>query len=251
MRNFALISGASRGIGRETAAELAAAGYDLILTALKNEDKLKETSAIAAAASGRPDFISYEFICDAGSSSDVRKLFSNLKELGIASSIQLLVNNAGISSFNLIQDISDEEWHRVIDVNLSGVFYMCREAVPYMIRHQSGTIINVSSYWGTAGSAMESAYSASKGGLNAFTLSLAKELGPSNITVCALSCEYIDTEMNSGFTGEEVRDILRIMPSGKIITPENVAKMICILADADHKTEGRIYSMNEMLKLIK
>ena len=251
MNNYALITGASRGIGRETAVALAAAGYDLVLTALKSEDRLRETAALAAAACGRANFVSHEFICDAGNSSEVRKLFSKLKELGIAPSLRLIVNNAGISSFNLIQDISDDEWHRVIDVNLSSAFYMCREAVPYMVRNQSGTIINISSYWGTAGSAMESAYSASKGGLNAFTLSLAKELAPSNITVCDLSCEYIDTEMNEGFTGEEVRDILRIMPSGKVITPENVAKMICILADADHNTEGRIYSMSEMLKLIK
>ena len=251
MKKYALVTGASRGIGRETAIALAAAGYDLIITALKNEDKLKETAAAAEAASKRADFAAHEFICDAGSSADVRNLFSSLKALGIAQNICLLVNNAGISSFNLVQDISDDEWHRVIDVNLSGPFYMCRELVPYMIRKKSGCIINISSYWGRVGSSMESAYSAAKGGLDAFTLSLAKELKPSGITVCSLSCEFINTEMNAGFTDDEIRDVLRVMPSGKVISPREVAKMVCILTDTDHRTEGRVYCMNEMLKKLR
>lgn len=248
MKKIALVTGASRGIGREAALRLAASGYGLVLTAYKNKTELDKTAKEARMlCADRPV---YTALCDVSSPDAVQDLFDELSSLKMTEDISLLVNNAGISSFELIQDISDEQWHHVIDVNLTGAFYMCRGVVPYMIKRKSGRIINISSYWGEAGSSMESAYCASKGGLNAFTLSLAKELEPSKITVCALSCEYIDTDMNAAFTKDEIAEILKTMPSGRVISPSEAAAMICLLADPSFPAEGRIYSMNELLKII-
>ncbi len=239
MKKYAIITGASRGIGRAAAVRLAADGYNLVLTADKDMDGLKETAALLDS-----NCTALLYKCDVASSADVKKMFLDLAARHIPEQTELLVNNAGISHFDLVQDMTDDDWKRVMDVNIGGVFHMCREIVPYMVRAGRGNIINISSYWGIAGSSMESAYSASKGAVNAFTLSLAKELEPSSIRVNALCCEYINTGMNDGFTGEEINDVLEVMPSHRVIEPEEVADMISFIAGDKCTETGRLFGMD-------
>ncbi|MGI6072213.1 MAG: SDR family NAD(P)-dependent oxidoreductase [Lachnospiraceae bacterium] len=245
MKPFALITGASRGIGRSVAAALASDGCNLILTASGDEAGLADTARLCRKI--RNDIRIVMRLCDVGDSRAVSGLYDSLNALGIPGA-DILVNNAGIGRFELVQDMTDEVWRRIIDVNLSGVFYMCRGALPYMLHNHNGCIINISSYWGISGAAMESAYSASKGGVNAFTLSLASELAFSGIRVNALACEYIDTGMNAGFTDEEIEQVLLTMPSRRVISPDEVGQMVGKLAGSD--ITGRILSMEEGLALI-
>ena len=167
MRKKALITGASRGIGAATARALGQAGYDLFLVCKSSEKELHIIKEEIEKSSG----VSCEAaLCDV---SDPKQVEAMVQKAG---EVHILVNNAAISHVGLMTDMSLSDWHRVIDTNLSAVFYLCRLIVPQMVRRQSGKILNVSSVWGNAGASMETAYSASKGGVNSFTKALAKEL---------------------------------------------------------------------------
>ena len=148
----------------------------------------------------------------------------------IYGSVDILINNAGISYLGLFTDMKPENWNRIIDVNLKSVLNCCHLAVPKMVSHKSGIIINISSIWGDRGASCEAVYSATKGAVNSFTKAMAKELGPSGIRVNAISCGVIDTKMNQCFTEEE-RDVLTeeisLMRFG---TPEEIANLAVFLA---------------------
>lgn len=165
----ALITGASRGIGRAAAIAFAQAGYDLFLTCHRSLDELEalaltlqETCAVRCQA----------IPADMGCEADVAQLFEKI------SCLDVLVNNAGMAHLGLLTDMTSEQWHRILSVNLDSCFYTCRAAIPLMLSKHRGKIINISSVWGAQGASMEVAYSASKGGMNAFTRALAKELAP-------------------------------------------------------------------------
>ena len=233
-KHYALVTGASKGIGRTVSYALAKEGYPLILVAHTDSEGLTATAAqcralldeSAPAGRGLPV---HTFLCDLSDPAAVRRLFAELSALGIGhrlehpDTIGVLVNNAGIAHFALVQDMPDEDWRRVMGVNLDSVFYTCRAVVPMMVYEQSGVIVNISSYWGEKGAAFESAYAASKGGVNAFTLSLAEELAPSRIRVHVVSPEFVDTEMNAHLTAEERADALAAMPSGRAFTADEIA----------------------------
>ena len=194
-KKYALITGASRGIGRAAAEAFAKAGYDLVLTSHSSPEALKSLAADLRSSYG----ISCQPVqADMGSELDVQRVFAFLRNLDV------LVNNAGIAHLGLLTDMTAEQWHRIMAVNLDSCFYTCRAAVPLMLKGHKGKIINVSSIWGTHGASMEVAYSASKGGMNAFTKALAKELAPSNIQVNAIACGIIDTAMNSTLSAAEL-----------------------------------------------
>ena len=158
--------------------------------------------------------------------------------------IDILINNAGISHIGLLGDMSNEEWHRVMGINLDSVFYCCREAIPYMLSKKSGSIVNVSSVWGNIGASMEVAYSASKGAVNSFTKALAKELAPSNIRVNAAAFGTIDTRMNSCFSAEERTALEEEIPIGRYGTTEEAAECIYRLATAPAYLTGQILTMD-------
>lgn len=250
MENYSLITGASRGIGRAIALALAKEGRNLILTADKDRQGLSETLSLVK-KTYRSDFgtvpASYmrclTFLCDVSDSEMVDYLYEELSKEGCR--VDALINNAGISCFELIQDMTDEEWHRVMGVNMDGAFYMCRRFVPDMIRAKKGSIINISSYWGMAGSSMESAYCASKGALNAFTLSLAKELKESHIRVNAIACEFINTQMNAFLSEEEAKEAAAQMPSGRIIEPSEIGEIAAELLKDDCSLTGKIINMEK------
>lgn len=231
----ALITGASRGIGQAAAECFAAAGYNLILTCNKTIDVLREFAEDLHRK--------YHITCravqaDMGCEADVTQLFSSIDELDV------LVNNAGIAHIGLLSDMTSAEWHRILAVNLDSCFYTCRAAIPLMLQKHSGKIINVSSVWGTQGASMEVAYSASKGGMNAFTRALAKELAPSNIQVNAVSCGVIDTAMNSCLSPEDIKQLQSEIPADRLGRPEEVAKLILQTANAPEYMTGQIITID-------
>ena len=197
----ALVTGASRGIGKAIAYKLAAEGCDLFLTCHTREDLLQEVQKDIQAMGVKCRI----FVGDLGEKDAASRLFDMIGETG--RTVDILVNNAGISHIGLFQDTTWEEWQSILATNLTSVYATCKEAIPAMIWNGYGKIINISSVWGVAGASCEVAYSATKGGINALTKALAKELAPSNIQVNAIACGAIDTEMNA-FLSEEDRQAL-------------------------------------------
>ncbi len=231
----ALVTGASRGIGQAIAEALAREGYDLYLTCDRTFDLLKQVAddiSAAYAVSVTP------IEADMSDEAAVDALFDQIDEL------DLLVNNAGISYIGLLQDMSMQEWRRILSVNLDSAFLTSRAALKLMIPEQKGRIINISSIWGENGASMEVAYSASKGGLNAFTKALAKETAPSNIQVNAIACGVIDTEMNRHLSTEEMADIVESIPADRLGMPSEVASLVVSLAGAPAYLTGQIITID-------
>jgi 3-oxoacyl-[acyl-carrier protein] reductase len=235
----ALITGASRGIGAATAKAFARAGYNLILTCSKTFDDL---SALSKRLESDFSVNCMPLIADMGDIKAVEQLFLQIKQT--YDTLDVLVNNAGISYIGLLSEMSCEEWDRIIAVNLSSCFYTCKYAVPMMLKRHSGHIINISSVWGGCGASMEVAYSASKGGVNSFTKALAKELAPSNIQVNAIACGLIDTEMNSCLSSEDMENLCAEIPADRIGKPEEVAALILQTASAPGYMTGQIITID-------
>lgn len=235
MKKTALISGASRGIGRAVAKKFAEAGYNLYLTCLHSEhalfklkQELEDAYPISCVAKK----------CDMSSYKEVEALFDGIEHLDV------LVNNAGISYIGLLSEMKEEEWHKVIDTNLSSVFYTSRFAISLMLKEQRGRIINISSVWGNAGASMEVAYSASKGGVNSLTKALAKELAPSHICVNAVACGVIDTDMNKCFSEEEREMLREEIPADRFGTTKEVAELVFQIIEAPEYMTGQIITMD-------
>lgn len=235
MPEYALVTGASRGIGRAIAEMLAKEGYHLYMTCLNSGEAL---SAYGQELSEKYNITCRTFLADMGKEKDVNRLFSEIPSLTI------LVNNAGIAYFGLLSEMSAADWHRIIGTNLDSVFYTCRLAIPLMLQRKRGKIINISSVWGNVGASMETAYSASKGGVNALTRALAKELAPSNIQVNAIACGVIDTDMNRCLSKEEM-DILREeIPADRIGQPSEAAQLVKSLLYAPDYLTGQVIALD-------
>jgi len=237
-RKVVLVTGASRGIGRAIALTFAQNGYDVIINCLKSADALASLERQILSMGVRCK----SFIGDVGSPSFVELMFRSIeKEFG---TLDVLINNAGISYVGLLTDMTPSDWKMVMDTNLSSVFYCCSKAIPMMLKKQSGRIINISSMWGTCGASCEVAYSASKGGMDAFTKALAKELAPSGITVNAIACGVIDTEMNSCFSEEELEALAVEIPIGRFGAPEEVADFALQIAKGNAYLTGQIIHLD-------
>ena len=234
-KKLALITGASRGIGRATAEIFAENGYDLILTC---RDSMEELENLADSLRGSCAISCLPVQADMGKESDVARLFSDITHLDV------LVNNAGMAYFGLLSRMTAREWHEVFAVNLDSCFYTCRAAIPLMLERHAGRIINVSSVWGAQGASMEVAYSASKGGMNAFTKALAKELAPSNIQVNAIACGVIDTAMNNALSPEDLDSLRQEIPADRLGRPGEVAELIFRTATAPTYMTGQIITID-------
>lgn len=234
-RKTALITGASRGIGKAIAEAFAADGYDLYLTCFTSRAQLTK---LCDGLSARFSIRAVPFVGDMGDCDTVTRLFELIPRLDV------LVNNAGISHIGLLSDMTPAQWHRLIATNLDACFYTCRLAIPLMVHEKSGRIINISSIWGNAGASMESAYSASKGAVNSLTKALAKELAPSNIQVNAIACGVIDTDMNRCFSAEEMRALIEEIPADRLGAPEEVAALALQLAHAPAYMTGQILTID-------
>ena len=235
----ALVTGASRGIGRSIALTLAANGYHLMITCHRNAEMLEEVKRYIES---HFPVTCVTFVGDMGDFLVVEQMYSVFTEY--FSSLDLLVNNAGISHLGLLTDLSPEEWDRLLQTNLSSVFYTCRSGIPLMLRRKNGKIINISSVWGVCGASCEAAYSASKGGVNALTRALAKELAPSNIQVNAVACGAIDTDMNRFLSPGEREALLMEIPAGRMGRPEEAAELVFRLTEAPSYLTGQVIRLD-------
>ena len=235
----AFITGASRGIGRGIALVLARNGYNLALTCRRNKEDL---DAFAQELHSRYMIDVCTYQCNASSYPEVASTIE--AALAHFGKITLLVNNAGISKVGLLTDLSPEEWKELIETNLSSLFYHCKSIIPSMLQKEEVRIINISSMWGSVGASCEVAYSASKGGVNAFTRALAKELAPSNIPVNAIACGVIDTDMNRIFTEEDRQALSEEIPAGRFAEPEEVGEAVLALAQMPAYVTGQIIGMD-------
>lgn len=238
MRKTACITGASRGIGRAAALKFAGQGYDLALCCAKNEAALRETAAAAERLGSRILL----FVGDLGDPETCERFFDGIRKT--FGRLDVLVNNAGISFHGLLQDMAVSAWDAMIRTDLSSVFYLSRLAIPMMLHQGGGKIINISSVWGAAGASCETAYSAAKGGVNAFTKALAKELAPSNIQVNAVAPGTIDTEMNAFLDPEERAALEEEIPAGRFGTSEEAADLIFTLAESGPYLTGQIVTLS-------
>lgn len=233
-----LVTGASRGIGKAIAVKYAKKGYNVAVNCIHSEERLSQT---------RREIESYQteclaFLGDMGNPADCQALFKKIrKQFG---GVDVLVNNAGISYIGLLQDMTSDDWDRIVRTNLTSVFNCCRLAIPYMVEKKCGKIINISSVWGVAGASCEVAYSATKGGINAFTKALAKELAPSGIQVNAIACGAIDTEMNHFLDQEELIDLIDEIPAGRLGKAEEVADLAYHLGYKDSYLTGQVIGLD-------
>ncbi len=235
MSKTAVITGASRGIGEAIARRLAAAGYDLVLTCINNIERMEKIGAELTASHK----VSVRcFKADMGDEESVERVFD------CTDRVDVLVNNAGISYVGLLQDMTYEDWREVMSTNLDSVFLTSRAAVRKMLGAHEGRIINISSMWGSTGASMEAAYSASKGGVDAFTKALAKELAPSNIQVNAIACGVIDTDMNSHLCKEDKDALTEQIPAGRYGEPAEVAELVMSLVTAPAYLTGQVVVMD-------
>ncbi len=237
-RKTVLITGSSRGIGKAIAVKFAVKGYNVIINCAHEEEALLKTKAELETY----QVSCYAYLGDMGNIDAARELFTQIKKR--YGGIDVLVNNAGIAYIGLFTDMTPEDWNRVITTNLTSVYNCCFLALPEMIRKKSGKIINISSVWGNTGASCEVAYSASKGGMNAFTKALAKELAPSNIQVNAVACGAIDTEMNHFLEDEELMQLINEIPANRLGRAEEVADLVYHLAYKNEYLTGQIIGLD-------
>lgn len=232
----ALITGGTRGIGKAVAQRFLEEGYEVILNYWHDED-----SALATQNEfNELDYCPVLMRADVSDEVQVKEMFAEI--FRIFGGLDVLVNNAGISKVNVIQDTTLADWEEVNGVNLRGVFLCSREAVRSMISHGRGAIVNIASVWGEVGASCEVAYSATKGGVIAFTKALAKELAPSHITVNCISPGVIDTEMNGNLSAEEMEELINQIPLGRLGNGEDVASAVLFAAESSYMT-GEVISI--------
>lgn len=224
----AVVTGGTRGIGLAIVKLLVEKGY--AVTALYSTDTV-------AAKNAKREAPQAEFVrADVTKEEDVKAVFDRF------SSLDVLVNNAGIALYKQVQDTALKEWERVNAVNAGGTFLCSKYAVKKMLG-KGGAIVNISSVWGEVGGSCESAYSASKGAVIAFTKALAKELGPAKITVNCVSPGVVDTDMCAHLTAEEKKALKEEIPLGRFATCEDVARAVLFLIENGYIT-GQVLGVN-------
>lgn len=234
-----LITGASRGIGRAIAKRLAYDGYRIIINYNKSEKEAIELEREIRDMG--VDAISIK--ADVSKSKEVTDMFKKISDK--FKGVDILINNAGISSYFLFQDIDEEIWDEIFDVNVKGVYNTIHAALPYMLEKHSGKILNMSSIWGIVGGSMESHYSATKGAINALTKSLAQELGYSGITVNAIAPGAVKTSMTGEIGKENLLTLTSEIPMGRLASAEEIADLVSfMISDKNSYMTGQIISPN-------
>ena len=216
-----VVTGGSRGIGAAITARYAARGDRVYFLYEKNHEAAR---AVAEKTSAVP------ICCDVADGSAVAEAFARIPE------VDILVCNAGVCWYGLLTDMPEGEWNRVFDVNVKGIYNCVKAAMPAMLRKHAGSIITMSSMWGQVGASCEAAYSATKGAVIALTKALAKELGPSGIRVNCVAPGVILTDMCANVAPEVLEELAEEAPVGRNGTPEDVAKVVESLADAEFVT---------------
>ena len=235
MKKVALITGSSRGIGRAEAITLARDGYAVCVNCVEREDKAQEL--VDMLRSNGCETMWYK--ADVSDSTAVKQMVAAIEEkLG---AVTLLVNNAGIAKQCLFQDMTEDYWRHIFDVNLNGAFNTIQAVLPNMLHEHSGCIINTSSIWGQHGASCEVAYSATKHAIIGLTRSLAQELAPTNIRVNCVAPGVIDTDMVQVLGTETLDALAEDTPVGRLGRPEDIAAVVSFLAsDAASFITGQV-----------
>lgn len=234
-----LITGASRGIGAAIAERFASVGMNVAIHYLQAHEAANEVARNCMKYGGRVLTVT----ADLRSKEQLQRMYSKLEAHHFVPDI--LVNNAGVAHYGLLSDVSEEEWDEMMSINLKGMFLCTQLCMPHMISQKYGRIINVSSIWGMTGASCEVLYSTTKGGMNAFTKALAKELAPSGVTVNAVAPGAVDTMMMSNFDQGELQLIQEEIPVGRFAQPEEIASLVYFLGlpESSYIT-GQIISPN-------
>ena len=235
----ALVTGASRGIGRAVALRLARDGFQIVLTYVSRAEQAVETVEAIRDAGGSAG----AFALDVGDSRAIEDFFAT--EIRDRLKLAVLVNNAGITRDGLLLRMKDEAFTRVIDVNLRGAFVASREAAKIMSKNRFGRIINMASVVGQTGNGGQVNYSAAKAGLIGLTKACARELAPRSITVNAVAPGFIETDMTAGISGELLEEYKKSIPLRRLGTPEDVAAAVAFLASSDASyITGQVLAVN-------
>ena len=220
MSKTVFITGSSRGIGSAAAKVFYENGYNVVINYNNSEKEAIELSKkLPGSLIVKGDVSKEKDVCEM-----IERAISHFGK------IDVLINNAGVSLVNLLEDTTLKDWEKLFSVNVTGTFLASKYAAKHMISNHYGKIINISSIWGISGASCESCYSASKGAVIAFTKALAKELGPSGITVNCVAPGFIDTDMNSNVSPEDTEAFKDATPLGRIGKAEEVAKTLLFLA---------------------
>lgn len=234
-----LITGASRGIGAAVAERFASVGMHVVIHYLHAHEAANEVARACLAYGVKVLTVT----ADLRSKEQLLRMKEKMEQHGLVPDI--LVNNAGISHTGMLSDVTEDEWDQVMDINLKGMFLCTQLFMSHMIRQKYGRIINVSSIWGISGASCEVVYSTAKGGVNAFTKSLAKELAPSGVTVNAVAPGVVETSMNNHLGSEEKQALRDEIPVGRFAHPDEIASLVYFIAlpESSYIT-GQIISPN-------
>ncbi|WP_042160602.1 elongation factor P 5-aminopentanone reductase [Paenibacillus gorillae] len=234
-----LVTGGSRGIGAAIAQRFAAEGANIVIHYLESHEAANQTARACMRLGANVMTIT----ADLRSKEQLLRMRDKLEASGMLPDI--LVNNGGISHYGMLMDVTEQEWDDVMSVNLKGMFLCSQIFMSSMIANRYGRIINVSSVWGMSGASCEVLYSTTKGGMNAFTKALAKELAPTGITVNAVAPGAVDTMMMDGFNAEEKAALEQEIPVGRFGQPDEIASLVYFLAlpESSYIT-GQIISPN-------
>ena len=229
-----LVTGASKGIGRQIAITLAEKGYTVIGTYNSTNYGLDLISNMHGIIYTK---------CNVADYSDVAALFAHIKDS--FKTLDAVVNCAGVSWVGLLQDMNEEDIAKLVSVNLNGTIYVCQQAADIMVKQHAGSIVNISSIWGNNGASCEAVYSATKGGINAFTKALAQELAPSGIRVNAVCPGVIKTDMLNCFTEEDLKSLEDETPLGRLGTTQDVANMVeFVLSEKASFVTGQVITVD-------
>ncbi|BFH63796.1 elongation factor P 5-aminopentanone reductase [Paenibacillus azoreducens] len=219
-----LVTGASRGIGAAIAERFALAGMNVIIHYGFSHEAANDVARRCMQHGAKVLTVA----ADLKDKQQIIRMYEKLESHGLMPDI--LINNAGISHYGMLADVSEEQWDEVMAVNLKGAFLCTQVFMPHMISQRYGRIINISSVWGISGASCEVLYSTTKGGINAFTKALAKELARSGVTVNAVAPGAVDTQMLEHLDAEEKRMLEDEIPAGRLATPDEISSLVYFLA---------------------
>lgn len=236
-KKIIIITGASRGIGREIAKTLAREGYTIIANYNKSEKEAQKLKKELQEENKEIDIYKANIANEEETQEMIKYVIKKYKK------IDVLINNAGIDKIQLVTEVTKKDWDEIINTNLYGTFYISQQAAKNMIQNKQGKIINISSIWGQIGASMEVVYSISKAGVDGLTKALAKELGPSGIQVNSIAPGFIKTEMNSNFNEQEINEIKNEIPLQKLGECTDIAKCVKWLIEDNYVT-GQVIAIN-------
>lgn len=219
-----LVTGGDRGIGAAIAERFASVGMNVVIHYMQSHEAANDTARRCMKTGAKV----LTATADLRSKEQILRLQEKLDHHEMTPDI--IVNNAGVSHYGMLSDVSEELWEDVMNINLKGSFLISQQFMKPMIRQKYGRIINVSSIWGISGSSCEVLYSTTKGGINAFTKALAKELAPSGVTVNAVAPGAVDTLMMANFDSQEKAAIENEIPAGRFAQPNEIASLVYFLA---------------------